>query len=256
MCKVRLGAFLVAGACVASCTLDFDRYEPTPQDTGSPDASTGADAGAGNQGGAGGSAGSAGRGGGGGTGSATAGNGGGGANAGAAGFSGTGAAGAQGGSGGDTDGGQDGPDDVVADNETPDVQDTGAPDVPIACTDPGARTWPQNGHCYFPAQGPSRSWSAQSNTCVAAGAHLVTITSDAEQNFVQSIGAGASRWIGFSVSGGGPWSWVTGEPQGYEHWEAGAPSAAPDACARMNRTNNTWADRPCNNAYSAICERE
>ena len=262
MGNVRIGACLIAGACVAGCSFDFGRYDPVAQGTEGPDGSAGnlSDGGAGGHAAASGGVGAGGKAVGGSAGSAasadaSAGNSGSGAQAGAAGSSGAGAAGVVGGTGGATDSGPDASYDAVDDRVLPDVQDTGAADVPIACADQGGRTWSQNGHCYFPL-GTARGWTAQRDGCGAVGAHLVTIGSAAEQSFALTIGPAASRWIGLTNSVGGRWSWVTGEPLGYTNWGASAPSPAPNVCARMRSSDSTWADRACSSTYAAICERE
>jgi len=125
---------------------------------------------------------------------------------------------------------------------------------PVVCDEPGAQLWNGNGHCYFLVEGGSDDWFTQRDACAAAGAHLVTITSQEEQDFVEPIGGG-DRWIGYSRIGATEFSWLTGEPVTYEHWRQGEPNESGDACARL-RDNGEWADRTCDNSHSAICERE
>lgn len=65
--------------------------------------------------------------------------------------------------------------------------------------------------------------------------HLVTLTSAAEQNFIDTYirpDMGDHAWIGLFQPPGtsepyGGWQWVTGEPVSYTHWNAGEPNNAP-----------------------------
>jgi len=184
--------------------------------------------------------------------------------------------GATGGAGG-FDAGTDAPDDVAVDagddvavdagddvavdagdDVAVDAPDDAGLDAAVPCTDPGALAWSQNGHCYFALAGPPRNWSTQRDACVSAGAHLVTITSQEENAFVSQMVGVQDRWIGLrKPQAGEPFSWVTGEPVSYTAWDAGEPNETGEACARLRANTNpqTWADRPCNQTFGAICER-
>ena len=147
----------------------------------------------------------------------------------------------------------DAPDDVAAD-----APDDANLDAPVPCTEPGALTWSQNGHCYFRLQGQPQDWPTQRDACVAIGAHLVTITSQEENDFVRQLVGAQDRWMGLRrPQAGEPFSWVTGEPVSYTAWDAGEPNETGEACARLRANTNpqTWADRPCNQTFGAICER-
>ncbi len=98
-----------------------------------------------------------------------------------------------------------------------------------------------NGHFYevVPAGGPI-SWSAAEANAVAAGGHLATITSAAEQSFVfglaqavpsafEPTGFQHGPWLGGfqapgSVEPGQGWQWATGEPFSYQLWDGGEPN--------------------------------
>ena len=64
--------------------------------------------------------------------------------------------------------------------------------------------------------------------CEELGGHLVTITSEHEQNVVNSLlgkGIRPVYWIGASdTASEGTFQWVTGEPFSYTHWSAGEPN--------------------------------
>jgi hypothetical protein len=93
-----------------------------------------------------------------------------------------------------------------------------------------------NGHAYFLVPAPSGiTWTSARNAAIAMGGHLATITSAAENDFVRAELPAASGWIGafqdhnapsYSEPDGG-WTWVTGEPWAFTHWDAGEPNETP-----------------------------
>jgi hypothetical protein len=158
------------------------------------------------------------------------------------------------------------PDTTVVDTGTPDTGkadtgvvldtgvDTGA-DTAVPCTEPESKTLA--GHCYFPIN-PIK-WNPASSSCTAKGAHLVTITSAAEETLVESIRPGKDRWIGLSRPASSPsteasFVWVTGEAVSFKKWAGGEPNGSGE-CARV-RASNDWGDQGCNTNLDAICERE
>jgi hypothetical protein len=97
--------------------------------------------------------------------------------------------------------------------------------------------WLGNGHFYDVVSVPSTiSWEEADVAAAAAGGHLATITSEAENGFVFSLINNASHWHGYS----GPWlggyqspaaqqpnanwNWVTGEAWSYTRWQTGQPN--------------------------------
>jgi hypothetical protein len=68
------------------------------------------------------------------------------------------------------------------------------------------------------------------NAASAAGGHLVTITSSAEQTFVESLLSGdnaptGSYWIGLDrVGDSDSFTWETGEPFGFDNFAASEPN--------------------------------
>lgn len=125
---------------------------------------------------------------------------------------------------------------------------------PVTCTEPGGKMY--EGHCYFPTM--PRNWTNSRDTCTMYKAHLVTITSAAEQAFVSGILSG-ERWIGlYRPEGPTPapsaYKWQNGEAVGYTNWELGEPNFS-GSCVRL-LVGGTWADQACSQSYNAICERE
>ncbi|MGZ5968788.1 MAG: lectin-like protein [Polyangiales bacterium] len=129
-------------------------------------------------------------------------------------------------------------------------------DVPtLPCSEPGGALY--GGHCYFPIN--KRTWAVAHDFCASLGAHLVTITSKGEQDFLAVFGGTDDRWIGLSRAEGTPFSptsykWVTTEAVGYTNWGMGEPNYS-GPCVRI-RNDGSWADQGCTNSILGICERE
>jgi hypothetical protein len=125
----------------------------------------------------------------------------------------------------------------------------------VACTDAGGQVWRDNGHCYFPLS-VMNSWFVSRDRCHELGAHLVSISSAAEQTFVSSLIGSAPRWTGLSRFGAPAFSWIDGESMTYENWEPGAPNQTTEAAVAMRNATFLWFDDKVSQAYSAICERQ
>lgn len=93
-----------------------------------------------------------------------------------------------------------------------------------------------NGHFYqYVPTGSADSWTTAKTAAEGLGVlghtgHLVTITSGAEQAFVESMRTSLALpdwrpWIGlWDASGSFGWQWVTGEPFAYTNWGGGEPN--------------------------------
>ena len=132
------------------------------------------------------------------------------------------------------------------------VIDDAAP--PVACSeDGGARS---DGHCYFPIAPTTEPLAKEA--CIAAGAHLVTVSSLAEHTFLATVGTG-DRWIGLSAAAPtndrALYDWVTGEPKTVEYWYVADPDNM-GPCVALHGTLQEWVDRGCGDVNAAICERE
>ncbi len=99
--------------------------------------------------------------------------------------------------------------------------------------------WDQNGHYYEIVVSPYISWDsardqAHSRVYQCRRGHLLTITSQEEQDFVwnllrQSYSCGSvpdQFYIGGYEEpvGSGNWQWVTGEPMDFIYWAPGEPN--------------------------------
>lgn len=73
----------------------------------------------------------------------------------------------------------------------------------------------------------SMTWQQAKEKCESLGGHLVTITSQGEQNFVSKLltnGGKKQYWIGATTTGGTP-QWVTGETFSYSNWDVIEPNS-------------------------------
>lgn len=79
-----------------------------------------------------------------------------------------------------------------------------------------------NGH-YYKMYDSSMTWQEAKAECESLGGHLVTITSQEEQEFVQTLienGTKNQYWLGLVIDEG----WVTGEEVSYTNWDSIEPN--------------------------------
>lgn len=108
---------------------------------------------------------------------------------------------------------------------------------------------------------------AEGLTLQGVAGHLVTITSQAEQDFVESLNAPQNAWIGAYQAGyplpddesdglhaADGWTWITGEPWAYTAWSANEPNDAAnnEDCSQWWLNNNSWNDINCSNTYTVM----
>ncbi len=126
---------------------------------------------------------------------------------------------------------------------------------------------PRSGHSY--AVTPyALPWHAAKAYAERVGAHLATVTSEAENEFlVIQFGEGIEYWIGLNdEKEEGKWVWVTGEPFEYANWAPGEPDnyrqkqhfvvindTKPD---RGHVEPGKWNDVLGNEAHLAILEKD
>ena len=69
------------------------------------------------------------------------------------------------------------------------------------------------------------SWTEAKEKCEAIGGHLATITSPAEQEFLEQLNEDENVcWIGLHRGEGDAFFWVTGENVSYTYWGSGEPN--------------------------------
>jgi VCBS repeat-containing protein len=104
-----------------------------------------------------------------------------------------------------------------------------------------------NGHFYKYVSAPLISWAAAAAAAEAAGGHLATIGSAAENALVFSLVGNKIAWLsGSDAAHEGQWQWVT-EPGGaigfdFAAWNAGEPNNLLDEDYLATWGNGTWND--------------
>ncbi|MFX0171579.1 MAG: right-handed parallel beta-helix repeat-containing protein, partial [Candidatus Hodarchaeota archaeon] len=102
-----------------------------------------------------------------------------------------------------------------------------------------------------------RTWSEAKADCEARGGHLVTITSQEENDLVQSLARGIYTWIGLTDEAvEGEWQWVTGEPLIYTNWDDGQPDDSDGEDYAEMWNGGLWNDAPTGDTLYYVCEWE
>jgi hypothetical protein len=89
--------------------------------------------------------------------------------------------------------------------------------------------WSGNGHWYDLVLDNTSSWTQASAAASAQGGYLVTITSQGEQDFVESLlinsaAPSGAYWLDLTATTLENFSWANGEPLSYTHWDTGEPN--------------------------------
>jgi large repetitive protein len=108
----------------------------------------------------------------------------------------------------------------------------------------------------------SGSWVSAHATCNTYGYELVTITSAAENAWVDTTADTYSTgkwWTGLNDRASeGTFVWASGESVSYTNWHAGEPndSGTSEDCVQLNRFHptQTWNDEPCGRGFAYVCE--
>ena len=130
--------------------------------------------------------------------------------------------------------------------QSPDGQEMSGPD-PIEGDENYTFLGEFGGNKYYLSSYTS-TWNDANNLLTDLdGAHLATITSQEENDFLASV-AGASVWIGLNdFEESRVWRWVTGEDLVYTNWDAstGEPNNVNERVVEF-RTNGKWNDLSAN----------
>lgn len=153
-------------------------------------------------------------------------------------------------------------------------------DCKVVCSDidKNAKLNPENNHCYWILNNNTfdKSWSKSKDLCTGIRRHLVTISSEVENKFLQKFYGSDSKqnfWIGLSDGKGlgdkevGVYKWITGKPVTYQKWAPGEPNAAENSCGLLGgkkcyehrairQNDGTWNDVREDGSNDAICEWE
>jgi len=97
-----------------------------------------------------------------------------------------------------------------------------------------------NGHTYYYSNNSVNVTTAMQNS-TNIGGHLVTINSQAENNWIDSkVG---EIWIAYNdAASEGNFVWVTGESNGYENWNGGEPNNSGGEDYTVMYSNGRWND--------------
>ncbi|XP_006863554.1 PREDICTED: asialoglycoprotein receptor 1-like [Chrysochloris asiatica] len=114
--------------------------------------------------------------------------------------------------------------------------------------------------CYWFSRS-GKSWHEAQKYCQLKNAQLVVVTSQEEQDFIQSHTSSMNHWIGLTDENG-PWTWVDGTDYqtGFKNWRPEQPDnwyghglGGGEDCAHFT-DNGRWNDDVCQRPYRWVCE--
>lgn len=147
----------------------------------------------------------------------------------------------------------------------------GCTECKVSCADYGAgAVMSEDHHCYLGFDEADYEMAARD--CADRRAHLVTISSAAENDLVRKL-VNDSKFIGAwedvaaTAEGQGNYVWVTGEPLSYANWAMREPNREPYLCGEwlyercyehcaVMTGQGTWQDRRCDQRDGYVCEWE
>lgn len=120
----------------------------------------------------------------------------------------------------------------------------------------------QDGSSVYGVTPQTNTWAVHQASAQAYGGNLVTINSEAENNFVATNFAPTYNvWIGLNdMAIESQWVWASQEPVSYTNWNPGEPNnMGGEDCAIMYHANRptaakTWNDITCNGGLLGVIE--
>ncbi|XP_028654296.1 perlucin-like protein [Erpetoichthys calabaricus] len=120
------------------------------------------------------------------------------------------------------------------------------------------------GSCYY-VSNDKKNWSESQDDCAARGGHLVIITNEREQSFLNENVRNSEVWIGLSdLKDEGKWVWVDDTTTAKSYWTDGEPddwkekNPNGEDCAHLRPwvdPPNTWHDISCDTRMQRVCEK-
>ena len=100
------------------------------------------------------------------------------------------------------------------------------------------------------------SWEAAELKCIQLGAHLTSILSAAENEFVSNLISDTRLiWIGGSDKDKeGTWTWTDSNPWTSTRWANGQPDKRNTENCLQTQRSFTWHDYPCSNKANFVCK--
>ncbi|XP_075900193.1 C-type lectin mannose-binding isoform-like [Nelusetta ayraudi] len=125
--------------------------------------------------------------------------------------------------------------------------------------------WLGFNNCCYKYVGTHLPWADAEINCVSQGAHLVSIHSLEENDFVSTLIMNSDpyqgrTWIGLhDVIKEGAGMWTDGSTYKFHHWCPGEPNDQHqnEDCVHTNCDNSKplkWNDSQCSNAYASVCK--
>lgn len=161
--------------------------------------------------------------------------------------------------------------DEECDDMGQDGEDGCTADCQVDCSDFGEEAVESADHHCYNGYDEGTFEAAQAD-CVERGAHLITISSAAENELAVSFVASSKFIGGFEMidlmsNADGTYEWVTGEPWQYENWAEEQPDRDGSRCSSFNGPNcyehcaaidgeGNWMDQRCDQEDGYICEWE
>lgn len=126
-----------------------------------------------------------------------------------------------------------------------------------------AQGWKYFGGNFYYFSDTTKTWFSAEQFCVSREAHLTSVTSESEQEFLYKAAGGIPHWIGFTKAGSeGDWYWVDQTPFNKERskrfWIPGEPNNTGnnEHCTNIRvYALKCWNDSSCDNKFPFICKR-
>ncbi|XP_012969581.1 C-type lectin domain family 4 member K [Mesocricetus auratus] len=123
--------------------------------------------------------------------------------------------------------------------------------------------WKYFGGNFYHFSHTPKTWYSAEQTCISRDAHLTSVTSESEQEFLYKSADGFPFWIGLTKAGTeGDWYWVDGtsfnKKQSERFWIPGEPNniGNNEHCGNVRVSSlQSWNDLSCDNKFPFICKR-